>query len=130
MIKNIIFYNDKPSNFNKPNSGFYICKVCSQTKNFIKDWYNYNIPEKNREHEWEQCALWCIYETENIHIIDDWTMREVKGQFLRHITQFEGPKQKRMFYFSNFIKLNNFDYSENINNIRSIHFDTNNFYIP
>lgn len=126
--KNIIFYSDKPHDFKKPNSGFYICKVCPSTKNFIKEWYNYNIPEKNREHPWEQCALWKIYEKEKIHIINDWTMFEVYGQFLRHITHFEDYKQKRMLYFSNVIKSNNFDYKENINNIKSISYDTNNFY--
>ena len=48
--------------------------------------------------------------------------REEAGQFLRHVGTHE--KQKRMPYFSEFIKSNNIVYEANIANITVIEFNT------
>jgi hypothetical protein len=117
---NIIFLNDNPSNPNKPNSGFFICKKCSESLNFINNWYNVNIPDKNINHSWDQAGLWTIYNKYNIVIIDDWMLAEKKGQFLRHICHAEN--KIRIPYFKNFINTHNIKYD--ILKIKCIDYNT------
>ena len=116
----IIFLNNKPWGDELPCAGFYICKVCDRTKTMIKEWYNYRIPEKNINNNWEQDALWNIYKNYNIKIIDSWMFKEDNKQFLRHICHIEN--NIRIGYFRNFIRSNNINY--NINDIKSITFNT------
>ena len=68
-----------------PCSGFYICRVCSEMKIFLKDWYNVDIPEKNRLHPFEQDGLWKILNIDNISLVDTWMFEEREGQYLRHV---------------------------------------------
>jgi hypothetical protein len=121
--KDIIFLNNKPWGDDKPCAGFYICKVNEYTKQFIQDWYNLNIPEKDTNHAWEQDALWRIFKNYNIAIVNSWMFKEDNHQFLRHICSLE--KNNRLSYFSSFIKSMNIDYEKNINEINVIEFDTN-----
>jgi hypothetical protein len=121
--KDIIFLNDKPWYFDKPNSGFFVCKVNNYTKQFFIDWYNVNIPEKNKNHPWEQPALYKIFEKYNLVIVDIWMFREEEGQFLRHVYNEENTI--RIPYFKNFINLKNIDFQKNINEIKCIHYNTN-----
>lgn len=122
FIKNdIIFLNNKPWNLNLPCSGFYICKNNLNTKKFLNDWYNTNIPQNNISHAWEQNSLWEILSNYNIGILDNLMFFEEDGQFLRHIGSCNS--KDRIPYFQNFIKLNNINYS-NISEIISINYDT------
>jgi len=123
LNNDVIFLNDKPWYTHMPNSGFYICKVCDNTKQFITDWYNVNIPEKNYHHAWEQCALFKICKNYNIAVVDSMMFLEEEGQFLRHI--YSAEKNIRIPYFKNFIELNNINYNENILNIYSVDYDSN-----
>ena len=121
--KDIMFLNNKPWGDHLPCSGFFVLKVNEQSKRFINDWYNVNIPEKNEHHEWEQCALWKIYKMYNIGIIDSWMFKEVSGQYLRHVASYQS--EKRIPYFQNFIKEREIDHLSNvIKNIEVIEFST------
>jgi hypothetical protein len=111
LDKDIIFLNNKPWGDNLPCAGFYICKVNTNTKQFILDWYNVNIPEKDMNHPWEQDALWKIYTNYNIAIVDSWMFQESSGQFLRHI--WHGENHNRIPYFSSIIS-KGMNYEKNI----------------
>jgi hypothetical protein len=124
--KDIIFLNNKPWGNDLPCSGFYICNVTKNTKQFINDWYNVNIPEYNINHTWEQAALHRIYKNYNIEIVDSWMFREEEDQYLRHVSSSEC--QNRISYFTNFIKEKNINYNLNINEINIIDFDTAKYY--
>lgn len=116
----IIFLNNKPWNSDKPCAGFYICKVCDETKQFIKGWYNYKLPSNNKNHTWEQEALWRILKNINMNIIDSIMFLEKEGQYLRHVSSYE--KNIRTEYFLNFIKTNNIIYD--VASINVIEYDT------
>jgi hypothetical protein len=120
--KDILFLNNKPWGDNDPCAGFYICKVNEYTKKFIVDWNQVNIPEKDRDHAWEQDTLWKIYKEYNIGIIDSWMFQEKEEQFLRHVSSCEN--NNRIPYFSSFIKSKNINYEKNINELQVIEFDT------
>lgn len=124
MKKDIIFLNNKPWGNDKPCSGFYVCKVCENTRQMVSSWYDFDFKEKRNPCRFEQGALWCTYKDSiyDIGIVDSWMFREEAGQFLRHVGTHE--KQQRMPYFSSFIKENNIDYVANINNITVIEFNT------
>jgi hypothetical protein len=122
-VNDLIFLNNKPWNNDKPCAGFYIAKVCSKTKNFVKDWYHYNLQQKNTKHPWEQDALMEIFYYYNLVLVDDWMFREVKGQYLRHISAGSEPHINRSVFFRKFIDDNKIDYS-NVNDITFIEFDT------
>jgi len=121
LDKDIIFLNNKPWGHYLPCAGFYICKVNTNTKQFLLDWYNVNIPEKDIDHPWEQDALWQIYTNYNIAIVDSWMFKEHNGQFLRHVSTAE--KDNRIPYFSSFIS-NKMNYETNISQIKCIEFNT------
>ncbi len=118
----IVFLNSKPWGDHLPCAGFYICKVNDYTKQFLRDWYNVNIPDKDVHHAWEQDALWGIFNRYNIGIVDSWMFREEEGQFLRHVPHCEAAN--RMPYFSSFIQLHNINYTKNISEINVVEFDT------
>lgn len=122
--KNIIFLNNKPYNKDKPCSGFYICKVCEDTKQFLCDWNNFDFKGKVNYCRFEQGALWYIYNDSkyNIGIIDSWMFEEKENQFLRHIGVFQDIN--RIPYFSSFITKKNINYEKNINEIKVVSFDT------
>lgn len=119
---NIIFLNDNPSNPDKPNSGFFICKNCSESLKFINDWYNVNIPDKNIKHSWDQAGLWTIYQKYNIAIVNDLMLVEKEGQFIRHICHIEN--KIRVPYFKNVINIHNMKYDDNIFKIKCIDYNT------
>ena len=121
--KLLIFLNNKPWGDDKPCSGFYVCNVCDASKDIIRNWYNMNLPEKNKNRAWEQDALWCMYEGLNISIVDMWMFEEEEGQFLRHITGYN-QKHIRMPYFFDIISKFNIDYNKNIQDTHVISFDT------
>ena len=118
----IIFINDRPWNVDKPNGGFYICRVCPESLLFLDDWFNYNLPFNNMNHAWEQCALWEIYVNYDIFLLDILATIEEEGQFLRHLTA--GSKHICSSYLKNFIEINKIDFKKNILEIRCINYDT------
>jgi mannosyltransferase OCH1-like enzyme len=120
--KNIIFLNNKPWHLNKPCSGFYICKANSHTKEIIQKWYNYDSGIYDKTHPWEQDSLMKFYDKINISIIDSMMFYEENNQFLRHIGTWESDNRKP--YFLNIINTRNINYTENINNIHTINYNT------
>jgi hypothetical protein len=126
--KDILFLNDKPWSDTMPCAGFYICKINEYVKQFVFNWYNYNIPHKDKNHAWEQNALYALWDnvckSYNIGVIDSWMFEEKEKQFLRHIGSAE--YQNRLPYFTSFIQSKNINYERNINEIQVIPFDTRN----
>jgi hypothetical protein len=120
--KDMIFLNNKPWGDNLPCSGFYICKVGDSAKESMKRWYGANWPAKNKKHPWEQDALWNMYKSMNIAIVDIWMFKEESGQMLRHIGSHEGFN--RTPYFKNVIRANSIKYTENIKYITVVDYDT------
>ena len=120
--KNLIFFNNKPWNLIKPCAGFYICKANIDTKEIIQKWYNYNNGVYDKTHPWEQGVLWEFDDKINISIIDSMMLCEENTQFLRHIGSCEGKNRKQ--YFLNFINTHNINYTENINNIQTVNYNT------
>ena len=120
--KDMIFLNNKPWHIEKPCGGFFVCKVNESAKQFIRDWYNVKIPEKNKVHAWEQDALWTLYKNYNLAIVDSTMFYEEEDQFLRHVSSVE--KQIRVPYFKRFIETNKIDFSKNINAIVCVEFST------
>lgn len=110
--KDILFLNDKPSHIDKPCSGFYILKNTPATKKFVKDWYHVQMPEKNKEHAWEQSALVSIYKNYDVQLIDEWMFKEKRGQMLRHICSFDG--KDRIPYFKAFMKKHKIPFATDI----------------
>lgn len=121
--KNIIFLNDKPWNYYKPNSGFFACNVSNITKEIMRDWYCVDIPTNNKIHPWEQNALRKIYLKYDVKIVDSWMFKETDDQFLRHLCHIES--KNRISYFKDFIITNKIDHSKNIGELKYIIYDTN-----
>jgi len=124
LDKNIITVSDYPWHHDKPCTGFYICKVNDIAKQNIKDWYNLDIPSKNKNHVWEQSGFWLIYNNFNIEIVNIITLLESENQYLRHVASYN-TNEYRKLYFLNFINNNNINYIENINKINCIEYNTN-----
>lgn len=119
----ILFLNNKPChNDNLPCAGFYALRVNDYTKQFVRDWYAVNMRHKNRDHAWEQDALWQLYTRYNVGIIDSWMFREVDGQFLRHIHSFDNSS--RIPYFRSFIGQKSINYADTIRQIKVVEFNT------
>jgi hypothetical protein len=120
----ILFLNNKPCHDGSlPCAGFYALRVNNYTKQFVRDWYAVNLRSKNRDHAWEQDALWHIYRRYNVGIIDSWMFREVEGQFLRHIHSFDNSS--RIPYFRSFIDQKSINYFNTIYEIKVVDFNTN-----
>lgn len=130
-----------------PCAGFFVLKVNDDSINFIKQWFNYNLKERNEKLFWEQDALWLhmyglppkleylegltAFKIPNvplnklIEIIDDVMFIEKEGQMLLHICHIVASYRKP--YFSNFIMEQKFDYSNSAKEIIEtcfIEFDT------
>ena len=117
--KDLIFFSNKPWSEDEPCAGFFICKVSDSSKEIVKNWYNYSVPNHNKYHMYEQNALWETYKTLNIAIIKETMFDEVDGQFLRHIGI--NVHYQRIPYFKDFI----FFYKIPLNtNLTTIQFDT------
>jgi hypothetical protein len=120
----ILFLNNKPChNDHLPCAGFYVLRVSDYTKQFVRDWYAVNLRNKNRDHAWEQDALWHIYTRYSVGIIDSWMFLEVEGQFLRHIHSFDNSS--RIPYFRSFIDRHSINYTDTISQIKVVEFNTN-----
>lgn len=130
---NLIFFRDYVSEERGllPNSGFYICKVCDDSKSFVDDWYNVNAPEFNRNHSWDQSGFWKIYcFDEKVVTLCDFMFHpsvfpDIPTQFVRHITG--GEDHFRIPFFTEMIDLKNIPVEDNINNIEVIRFNTREF---
>lgn len=118
--KDILFFQNTPWGDDLPCSGFFIMKVCNETRNFVKDWFNFDIPSKNEKHAWEQDALWSMDCSSKYHIINIPQFLEKEHQFIRHICNW--LNNDREPYFRKFIRDNLI--STNISEIRIVKFDT------
>ncbi len=120
--KDVIFLNNKPWGDHLPCGGFFVCKNSDGAKTFLNDWYNFNIPAKNKDHMWEQAALWEIYTRYNLGIVDAWMFKEDRDQFLRHIGSYVG--HTRVPYFSEFITRWGLDFPGNRAAIKVVSYNT------
>ena len=120
--KDIMFLDDKPWGTTYPCAGFFICKVSSESKRLMNDWYAVNMPENNTRHPWEQNALVKIFKRYNVQLVDDWMFQEKEGQFLRHIGT--NDKKNREPYFKNFIKNMDIDVNTTLSKIKVIEYNT------
>ena len=100
--KDLIFSNNAPWCPEKPCCGLYICKNTAYAKDFLKALYNVNIPEFNRNHAWEQEAIYTIYKKYDMVLFDNELMfQEREKQMFRHICSHEGDQ--RLLYFKRFL---------------------------
>ena len=88
----------------------------------MENWYNYDSGIYDKTHPWEQDSLMKFYDKINISIIDSMMFYEENNQFLRHIGTWESDNRKP--YFLNIINTRNINYTENINNIHTINYNT------
>jgi len=74
-----------------PCAGFIIIKKTENTKNILKYWWNYNMPDNNTKHAFEQTALHDMIKKSDekllkyYGVIDDLMFLEKDGQFIRHV---------------------------------------------
>lgn len=121
--KDLIFSNNAPWSSDRPCCGLYICKNTEYTKQFLNAWYNVSIPHYNRNHAWEQEAMYVIFRNYNMAIFDNGAMfEEREGQHFRHICSHEGDQ--RLAYFKRFLEEKQIDYIKNIESIVSVDFNT------
>lgn len=119
----IVFLNNLPWNEDKPCAGFFICKKSAIARSYVVDWYNVNIPEKNKVHAYEQDALWTLYTSwKSCYVVNSWMFHEHEGQFLRHICHLENDL--RTVYFKQFITKHNIDYERSIFDMNKKDIDT------
>lgn len=108
----ILVTNDRPFRKTLPCAGFYICRVNDTSRQFIKDWYNSNIPQKNTQHTWEQKALDKMMKKPEISLLDNGNFFfDEEGQPLRHLTgATQNVKKQRIPYLLAFFEKNAIPY--------------------
>jgi hypothetical protein len=98
----IKFISDYPRE-DLPCAGFMILNNTNNIKKLIKNWWNYNIPDKNKTDYYEQDALKAMIEKSDssimpvMGIIKEIQFWEVPEQFLSHITSPRGEERKPIF---------------------------------
>jgi hypothetical protein len=119
----ILITNDGPYRKTMPCSGFYICRVNDWCRDFIKEWYNVNIPKKNIEHSWEQAALVKIWKRPGVGLLNNGNFfYETEGQPLRHVTGKKKLMRERLPYFRAFLDQHEIPFD--ISDIRCEEFST------
>jgi len=99
-----------------PCAGFMILNRSDNIKKFIKHWWNYNLPEKNKTDYYEQDALKAMIGKSDtsivpvMGIIDEIQFWDVPGQFLRHVTSGIHNDRKPIFtaFYDNLYKKDTF----------------------
>jgi hypothetical protein len=153
--KDIIFLTNFMNGYSKgiplPCAGFFILRVNDFTRKFLKEWYEFKLPERNTDLYWEQDALWLLmYGLEpsikyldelyklmipnkkiipNIAVLDDLMFTEKDGQFLIHVTH--RVNEHRIPYFTNYILDNKLEYQRLVKEIydsRFLKIDTSKYY--
>ncbi len=114
--KSVLFLKNYPWSEKDPCAGFILCKVDPVAKQFIQEWYSYNIPEKDTHHDWEQSALHRMMPRDYVGIIDDIMFEKKEGQLLRHIGSHEGGN--RIPTFKEYIQANAIDFPKAILSIQ------------
>jgi hypothetical protein len=121
--KDLIFSNNAPWCSEKPCTGIYICKVGEYATHFLNAWYNVSIPHFNRNHAWEQEAMYTIYKNFDIALFDNENMfDEHEGQTFRHVCSH--TNDQRLPYFKNFLENKKIDFMKNMNEIVTVDFNT------
>ena len=97
------FLIDKPYS-DGPCAGGIIIKNSDISKRAVKYWWNYDIPEFDKKHSFEQEALRSmVVHNKNsnmepyIGIIDDISFQPKEGQFIRHVSHMEAEKRIPIF---------------------------------
>lgn len=144
LDKDVVFVNNVPWHVNLPCSGFYVTKLNKITLQFFKDWYEMDIPYKNKARCWDQDALWLlIYKLKpintyldhlhsnkvpnkpwpkNIGLINDTIFLMKEAQYLRHICGHDAHIRKEVFL--NTIISNKIDYFNIVKRTTFERFDT------
>ena len=121
----ILVASDAPFHPGFPCAGFFILKVGSVSRQFLKDWYGVDMPRRNKGRYWEQSALWSFFKTyPGLTVIDNWNFFKEGGadQFLRHIASFQ--KARRIPYFRDFIAAKGISFGAVVKGISVVEFST------
>jgi hypothetical protein len=121
----ILVASDAPFHPGFPCAGFFILKVGSVSRQFLKDWYGVDMPRRNKGRYWEQSALWSFFKTyPGLTVIDNCNFFKEGGadQFLRHIASFQ--KARRIPYFRDFIAAKGISFGAAIKGISVVEFST------
>jgi hypothetical protein len=119
----LIFLNNKPHKpRDVPCSGFFIAKVCDDTRAIMDSWHAFDFHGRQNPLRYEQGALYYMYEELNVCILDEWMFTESEGQWLRHIVSKHA--EKRVAYFTNFVQAAKIDLAASIAAINVKEFDT------
>ena len=120
--KDFIFLNNKPWNSDKPSSGFFICRTSEFSKQFLKQWYEFDTCSINQEsllRNRDQSVLWEHMDMGRMAILDiPMFFYKSDNQYLIHIYN----DKERIPYFKNIVLLKNINYTYFINNIFSYHY--------
>ena len=122
--EDIVFFSNAPWHPTLPCAGFFLCKVRKSNYEFIRDWYNFKNPNTqskewldvmtftskynksmwNLGKYWEQDTLWllCNNQDTKIIVVNEVSLREYDGQYLRHISHDENLL--RMPYFKTVVE--------------------------
>ncbi len=122
--KDILFSTNAPWCPDKPCAGVFICKSSDYTMQFLKDWYNVNIPQCNINHAWEQIAAYEIYKNySRLTLFDNKLMfQERSDQQFRHICHTEN--HIRVPYFKNFLENKSINFVKNMEELTCVDFNT------
>jgi hypothetical protein len=131
----ILVASDAPFHPGFPCAGFFILKVGSVSRQFLKDWYGVDMPRRNKGRYWEQSALWSLRPQDRggrsffktypgLTVIDNCNFFKEGGpdQFLRHIASFQ--KARRIPYFRDFIAAKGISFAAAIKGISVVEFST------
>jgi hypothetical protein len=141
--KDLLFFSNRPYNWDRPCSGFFICKNSPNAKLFLNTWFNYDKHTEEAKtawsklgHSWdigtfyEQDALWIMFNNPNVIMnIDEVMFHDHPGQFLKHICHMHGLQVRNQRFRSMVTQLENsgfLQYETAINQITSIPYDTSN----
>jgi len=87
----VLFLNNKPYGTldlnDMPCSGVILLSAGVFASQFLRTWYELDIPEHDLGHPWEQNALWEIFRNypRDIGVYDSWMFKDAEGQWVRHV---------------------------------------------
>ena len=87
----VLFLNNKPygalEHNDMPCSGVILLSGGGFATEFLRTWYELDVPEHDLRHPWEQNALWEIFRNypRNIGVFDCWMFKDAEGQWVRHV---------------------------------------------
>ena len=93
------FLKNSPWLENSPCSGFFVAKNGSETRSFLREWWDHPNPEHGFAHDFEQSSLREIFPVTaaKLCVWDSLFFVEQEGQFLRHVSS--DQRELRRPYF-------------------------------